>query len=683
MNKFYLAIAVVWFGLSNWAFAQTGPFDPEKWPDTLSATKTVHYVVTDGGFTAPGDAWTEGLSILSGGDQITEDITIGGHTGKKVTGSVLNIADSMFADWADDETIDILIQAYGDAALFDSQGQPRDFKFLTGVLPDLQFPVGGQVPVEAKNKKWNWILFRIANGVRDSDGTRLVGSIPANAQGSYDNGGVNGGTIRFEGAANLIVRVVAFGAQGAFGEPDAINKFAAADTCDPEPETNLAGIDLAANATNHMVVINDGDQTVVVENSVGPAGDKRRAVRPEGSYLNFGVTDNYLGVPCNDPRAMKVCVDYYDDPAFAGAEVRFGPEAYATDNLGGIGTYAAANRQLLQGSGQWVRRSWTIPAVNLQGVNAGAYTAGPRFVSENGQVFVSRFELAVLRTGTNVLAGQDPLEDCYEDPDICTDKYGNYAELDLAKDIKDGLDVGSSTGDQEMIVAEAGPANDRRLAVHPAQDEGTAGAANPFLNFAITEEALGPSTQPPAQLAICIEYYDDPALVGTAIRPEVYMTEVNGAQAFGYTPSSYYVTLQGSNIWRTAYWEIEKIKFIGVNQTPQAAARFVTANNGDVRAKIAVSRVRYAVIRPCGSMAGVNLLASCKPSADVELTVERSGNNILVSWEAAAAGYAIEGASTLTNPRWAAINATVLVVDGRNVVTLPIGNATQFFRLAK
>lgn len=109
-----------------------------------------------------------------------------------------------------------------------------------------------------------------------------------------------------------------------------------------------------------------------------------------------------------------------------------------------------------------------VPAVNLRGVNAGALTAGPRFLSENGAVAVSNFKIGILRSGTHPLAGQDPLADCFADPLICTDAYGSFAELDLAKDIKNGLNVGSSGGDQEMIVAEAGPATDRRQAVRPA-----------------------------------------------------------------------------------------------------------------------------------------------------------------------------------------------------------------------
>jgi hypothetical protein len=672
-------------GLAAAARAQTGPFDPERWPATINPNVPVHYVVTDGGLEPPSASWDNAaLSILTGGDQVTEDITIAGHTGKKVVGNFLNIADTQFQTWADYDTIDILVQAYGDAALFNANGMPRNFHFLTGTLPELAAPNGGQVPVEAKNKRWNWILFRIPNGVRPSDGTRYVGSIPANAQGAFQFGGVNGGTIRFEGVPGLIVRVVAFGPQGAFGEPEAINLFLPPEACDPEPNTNLAGIDLAAGVTNHLEVLDRGDQTVEYQDNVGPAGDKRRAVRPQGLYLNFGITDHYLGLPCNDPRAVKVCVDFYDDPAFAGQNVRFGPEAYATDDKGGIAIYPPDKRHLLQGTGQWIRRSWTVPAVNLFGVNATpTHTAGPRLVSENGQVFVSRFQIAVLRVGDHPLAGQDPLADCFEDPNVCTDLYGNYAELDLARDIRDGLDVGTSGGDQNMIVEEAGPPGDRRLAVRPAHDDGSPGFAHQYLNFAITGEKLGPSSQPPAHLAICITYYDDPALAGTAIKPEVYKTEVNGVETFGFTPDSYFVTLEGSGEWKTAYWEIQNVKFTGVNQGPQAAARFTTRNAGSVRAKIAVTRVRYGVIRPCGPLAGVNPIADCKPVTDVALAIARSGSNVLLSWPAAATGFVVQSTPSLTNPLWSVVDATVEIVGDRQVVTLPIGPETRFFRLAK
>ena len=57
---------------------------------------------------------------------MTQPITIGGHSGLKVTGSYLNIADASYQEWADDDTIDILMQVYGDAAVLNAAGQPRN-----------------------------------------------------------------------------------------------------------------------------------------------------------------------------------------------------------------------------------------------------------------------------------------------------------------------------------------------------------------------------------------------------------------------------------------------------------------------------------------------------------------------------------------------------------------------------
>jgi len=398
---------------------------------------------------------------------------------------------------------------------------------------------------------------------------------------------------------------------------------------------------------------------------------------PVGTFLNFGITDNYLGKPCNDPRTVKVCVDFYDDPAFAGLDVRFGPEAYATDDKGGIAIYAATSRQVLAGTDKWIRRSWVVPAVNLKGVNAGTLTAGPRFASENGQVAVSRIDIAVLRVGTHPLAGLDPLADCYSDPNICTDAYGSFAEFDLGKDIKNGLDVGTSAGDQEMIVAEAGPIGDRRQAVRPARGDGTPGFAHQYLNFAIQNEALGPNSQPPAHLAICMTYYDDPALTGAQFRPEVYQTERNGVLTLGFTDNTWLVTVEGTDKWRTAYWEIPDMKFNGVNQGPQAAARFFVSD------KVFFTAVKYAVIRPCGPKANVNLLESCKPVTDVTLGIVRNGKDVQLSWSAAAEGFQLQEASSLTTPDWKAVSTAPVAQGGQNVVTLTLGTGTTFYRLAK
>lgn len=657
------------------AFAQFEPFDPEEWPAIINQNAVVHYISIDDAFFPPGAQWfPTDLTVLSGGDQVTQSIDIGGHSGLKVTGNYLNVADEFFEEWENHDVIDILMQVYGNSALFNASGAPRNFNFLTGTLPELNAPVGGSIPVEGKNLKWNWVLFRIPNGFRPSDGLHYVGTIPENAQGASGSGGVNGGTIRMQTVPGLIVRLVAFGEEGAFGEPDEINVFAPAETCDPEPETNHTFVDINRNMEDHLVVINDGDQRVTFQDNVGPANDRRRAVRANGNYMNFGITDNYLGKACNDPRAMKICIEFYDDPALIGTI--FGPEAFATDGTGGVDFYPLEKRHTIEGTGEWVRRSFTLADVNLNGVNTAPMNGGPRLIFEGGQVFISNVDLAIFRAGDHPLADQDPLVSCVEDLNICKGVYGDFVELDFANEVHTGLLPGRSGGDQEMIEAEAGPPNDRRMAVRAAHDDGTAGFAHIYMNFSLAEEALGPSSQPNANLAICLTYYDDPELAGVTFRPEVYQSERGGTTGLAFTPGNTAVPLEGTDEWREAYFEIPDMKFNGVNQGPQAAARFVTSG------KVFFSRISYAVIRPCGETAGVNLLDDCKPvGAPTLLAVLGPNKMIRFSWPAGAVDFILEESATLSPPEWVSANLTPSAEGDENVVRIS-PNGTRYFRLA-
>jgi len=658
--------------------AQQAPFSPEAWPATVDKNAKVHYVSVAETLAAPNANWTPSLQILSGGDQLTSDIEIGGFAGKKVTGNYLNTADTDggYVEWADKETIDILMQVYGDAAVLGGNGRPRNFNFLIGTLPELTAPSGGQIAVEAKNGLWNWVLFRIANGTRGSDGSRFVGSVPANAQGATQNAGVNGGTIRLEGVPNLIVRAIAWGPEGAFGTLEAINVFASAAACEPEPVTNHVWNDIASGKSDHLNVLNGGDQAVTIETGVGPANDKRRAAKATGLFMNFGITDNFLGRPCNDTRTVKICVEYYDDPALKDVAM-FGPEAYATDGLKGIGFYPASERQTLKGSGQWQRRSWVIPAMNLRGVNTAPLTGGPRLTFEGGAVAIARVDLAVLREGTHPLAGVDPLSDCYTDPNICSNTYGDFAEMDLAKGILDGLKPGNSGGDQEMIQEEAGPATDRRMSVRPAFDDGSPAFRHNYLNFSIVDEKLGPNSQPNARLAICMTYYDDPNLVGATFRPEVYQSERNGLVTFAFAPASLAVALEGTGQWKDAYFELPDVKFNGVNQGPQAAARFALTG------KIAFSRVAYAVIRPCGINAGKNRLETCKPVINPVLKASWLAGKVRFEWSVAAVDFLLESTDSIRPASWKPVPGPIRTEGSSIVLELSAEGAARYFRLAK
>jgi hypothetical protein len=574
----------------------------------------------------------------------------------------MNIADSNFASWANVPTVDILLQVYGNDKLYHTDGSGINVTFREGAL-GTELPVsGGIVPPGANNGNWNWMLFTITNDIDPADGNRYIGDVPDSTKPGVQNGGVNGGTLRVEGVPGIIIRAVALGPQGAFGTSNQINVFSAPAQCDPEPAVNLAFVDLNAGVTNNLSVLNDLDQTVTYSASAGPAGDLRKAVQAAGSYMNFGILNNYLGKPCNFPRAMKVCVEFYDDPALTG--VTFGPDMYATDDVGGTGTYAGP-AYTLTGSDAWVKVAFWIPAVNLAGIDTTPLTGGPRLIFTGGSPFIDRVELGVVRTGTNVLANLDPDPTYFMNPLICSTDYTYYAELDLQNGVINGLDVGGSGGDQQMVVELAGPAQDQRLSLRP--DGG-----NNNLQFQILNQAFGPSYQDNADVSIAITYYDDPNLTGATLRPQVYQSWIYGVSTitFPVPPYDNRVTLQGTGTWRDAYFELPNVNFNGVNQGPQSLVRYQTtpANSADpTTGYVHVSRVRYDVVRPCGPSQGINIFQS--------LAITNSPSNVSVGWF----GTATLQAAPVTSGTWTNVVSMTNAVKNAYVPTPP--ESSHFFRL--
>jgi hypothetical protein len=162
--------------------------------------------------------------------------------------------------------------------------------------------------------------------------------------------------------------------------------------------------------------------------------------------------------------------------------------------------------------------------------------------------------------------------------------------------------------------------------------------------------------------------------VGQSFRPEVYQSDRNGLTTLAFTPGNIAVALQGTDRWREAYFELPDVKFYGVNQGPQAAARFV------VSGKIYFTRVRYAVIRPCGPFAGVNRLAECQPRT---LRIERlpGGNAVNVSWTTEVEGLTLEATHDLTSPNWQPVAEQPVIENDRWVVQLDTTGSMRFFRL--
>ena len=537
--------------------AQTGPFSPTNWPPTVNANATVNYGIFDPNqtsFNTPA-GWNNAVTEAGGGDQPFATITVNGLTGNQETGNYVNLADSNFSVWTNTPVLDLLLQVYGNGALYTAAGSPIDTAWLEGTVPNNILTVNATpTPAGEENSQWNWLLLEITNPICAATGQRYVGYVPSGANGGSQYSGVNNGTLRIQNllGAGLIVRAVAIGPQGAFGSSTQVNVFAAPPACPAEPDVNLASINVNTSTTNYLTVLNSGNQTVSYKSGIGPATDKRTAVQATGTYMNFGILSNYLGFPCNFPRTMEVCVEFYDDPALAGAS--FGPAAYATDDTGDTNTYSGP-MYTLQGLNQWLRVAFVVPAVDLQGINTAPLTGGPLLTFTGGFPFIDLVELGIYRASPNPLAGLEPDPTFYLDPAICTTNYGNYAELDLQNGVTNNIGVGSSGGDQLMVVEMAGPANDQRLSERPDGGDNN-------IQFAILNTVFGPSYQDNARVAQVLTYYDDPTMVGATLYPQVYSSWVNGVNTYLFpNRAQVAVTLTGSDKWLDAYFELLRREF--------------------------------------------------------------------------------------------------------------------------
>jgi hypothetical protein len=167
-------------------------------------------------------------------------------------------------------------------------------------------------------------------------------------------------------------------------------------------------------------------------------------------------------------------------------------------------------------------------------------------------------------------------------------------------------------------------------------------------------------------------YYDDPVLAGQGFRPQVWKSQGILATGFNYMNPPQNMVLQGTGTWRDAYWEIGTISLDGVNQSPQAAARF------ECDSPIHFSRLRYWVIRPCGPTAGQNPLAS-----KVNLVAAPETNSLVkLSWPYRAPQAVLESSATLNGP-WTSVSGTPAIESGEQaVLRLSPANANNlFFRL--
>ena len=213
MKKYFVLLATMGLLIGSTAFGQS----TEKWPVTTDFSADVHFWSADGFLfdsipSGKGFLFSDTLTILSGGDQNTEQVTISGKAATKSVSPYFNVADTLYDLLPEWPVIDILVQYFAN-----SESKRSNLNFLLGTLPDKYLHSVGDFTFESVSDQFAWRLFRV-----DNSGA-WAGHVYDDSTGSFTYGGVNGGTIRFQNTNGLIFRAVAFGPQGAFGEPEDIN----------------------------------------------------------------------------------------------------------------------------------------------------------------------------------------------------------------------------------------------------------------------------------------------------------------------------------------------------------------------------------------------------------------------------------------------------------------------------
>ena len=65
------------------------------------------------------------------------------------------------------------------------------------------------------------------------------------------------------------------------------------------------------------------------------------------------------------------------------------------------------------------------------------------------------------------------------------------------------------------------------------------------------------------------------------------------------------------------------------------------------------------------------------------LTIIKSGDNVIVSWPAAATGYTLESTASLSPTSWATNTEPQVPAGDQLTVTLPVSGAPTYLRLVK
>lgn len=594
MKKVFVCIFAFMF-LCQLSYSQG--VDGEWWPSSTDFSQEVHFWVADDSVNVPGGSnFQKSMSILSGGDQETEDAVIDGQPGKKSLARYFNVKDDLFSVWPSVPVIDVLVVYYANA---DSVKDNFDIHLGQSIN---RKPLGGN-SFEALTDQFEWRVLRLDNS------GEWAGNVidPANPGGQF--GGINGGTIRLKEVENIVFNMVAFGPAGAFGEPAAVNALSVGfDTESWPPIVDFtqdihywaAGDFLTApegsNLKNTLSIMDGGDQeTEEAEVNSVPG------IKSVQRYFN--VRDE-LFASWPDVPVVDVLVQYYanTDSVKPNFDIHLG-QSINRKPWGGY-SFETVTDQFewrlfrLDNTGQWLGN--VIDPANPGGQFGGI---------NNGTFRLKEVENIIFRS---VAIGP---EGAFGDPEVINaprgtffnpDQFSIVAEWDVNAGITNGLDLLVATsGNQETVMLDSvGPTGNQRKAVRPAFEDGTDTSIDTLMNWQILDDYLGPTSQPASRVKLVVEYYDDPALKGETFGPAQYST-TGGLTV--QVPEEEYEVLQGTGKWWEAVWHFPDVKLTGFGGLAQGTPRLTFS------APVAISRVRYGMVRISGIYEKVDPIPDAYP----------------------------------------------------------------------
>ena len=147
------------------------------------------------------------------------------------------------------------------------------------------------------------------------------------------------------------------------------------------------------------------------------------------------------------------------------------------------------------------------------------------------------------------------------------------------------------------------------------------------------------------------------------------------------------LTLVGGVLYGTTsgggYYASGTLFSINTNGSGYTSLYSFTGGNdgGDPQTDLLLSsNVLYGTATTGGATGDGTLFSFVLP---VHLNIALSGTNVLLTWSASAAGYALQSTPKLqTNAVWSAVSPLPVVIGGLNTVTNPVSASSKFYRLA-